>query len=315
MLRLRALPIAVLAVTLVAAAPASATLKIGISEQNSNVFGNTYFTALKMHSGRLVVPWNVAFRHDYWRKVVNAWLAGAAADGVEPLISFGVQELTHRYFGKGPTVKQYTRAVKGFHKLWPQVKVFAPWNEENHVFQITAKHPKLAVQYYKVVKKVCPRCRVLGADVLDGPNLSSWLRRYQGYARQLKISPRIWGLHNYQDANHHRTFRQTWTYRLTKLVKGEIWATETGGQVGFTSTKGRVAYKFNPKRALRAQQYLFKLVGDRRVRSRYRRVYIHNFFGTWSKHKRTNRWDSGLVGLDGKPRPAYFDLKKRIAHG
>jgi hypothetical protein len=49
------------------------------------------------------------------------------------------------------------------------------------------------------------------------------------------------------------------------------------------------------------------------VRKRYERVYIYNYFGTWTKGgRKTNRWDSGLLNLNGTPRPAYKALKRTI---
>ncbi|MCW2966400.1 MAG: hypothetical protein JWM71_172 [Solirubrobacteraceae bacterium] len=305
--------LALIGATLACAAPASARIQIGISEQSPNVFANKYFKALKMSYGRIVVPWNVATRHDYWRKYLTSWLAGAKADHVQPHVAFGIQDFRPKYFGKGPTVPQYVKAVKAFRKRWPTVRVFSPWNEENHQFEVTAKHPRLAVLYYRALKRLCPQCKVLGADMLDDQNLTKWLRLYQGYARRYKIHPQVWGLHNYQDANHHRSFKTSWTFKLTKLVKGDIWSTEAGGLVGFKTVKGRIAYPYNLTRARKAQRYLFTLMANKKVRARYKRVYIYNFFGTWSPTKKHGRWDSGLLGLTGKPRPAYGDLKKIIA--
>jgi hypothetical protein len=266
-----------------------------------------------MRYGRIVVPWNVAELKGYWPRYLTSWLTGAQADHVEPHVAFGVQSLSPRFVGRGPSAAGYAKAIKAFRKHWPQVKVFSPWNEENHSFQVTAKHPRLAVEYYKTLKRICGSCTVLGADMLDDQNLTSWLRRYQAYARQYRISPKVWGLHNYQDANHHRSFRTSWTYKLTKLVKGPIWSTEAGGLVGFKTVKGRVAYRYSPTRARKAQKYLFQLMANKQVRARYKRVYIYNFYGTWSQRRKTNRWDSGLIGLNGRPRSTYSDLKRIIA--
>ena len=290
-----------------AAAPAGAKIGIGISEQNPNVFANKYFKQLKLRYARIVVPWDITTRKDYWRGYLKAWLAGAKADHIQPHVAFGIKAIEPKYFGKGPTPKQYAKMFKRFRKRYPQVRTFSPWNEENHVFQPTARRPKLAAKYYRIVKKNCRGCKVLAADMLDDANLSSWLRRYK---KAVGPSPRLWGLHNYQDANKHRSLKTSWTYQLTKLVRGDIWSTEAGGLVGFKTVKGRVAYKYSLSRQRRAQKYLFKLMANRRVRSRYKRVYVYNFFGTWSKRRKTNRWDSGLIGLNGKPRPAFRDLKK-----
>ncbi len=297
-----------------AAPPAGASIQIGISDQNPNVFVNNYFMALNMRYGRIVVPWNVATRRGYWRHYLTVWLDNAKAAGVEPHVAFGVEGLARRFLGKGPTPARYAKAVIAFRKRWPQVRVFSPWNEENHAFQVTAKHPRLAARYYAILKRQCPGCKVLGADMLDDPRLSSWLKPYLRYLkRYAKTTPRLWGLHNYQDANKHRPLRTSWTYKLTKLVPGDIWSTEAGGLVGFKTIQGRVAYKYSLTRQRRAQKYLFALMANPRVRSRYKRVYIYNFYGSWTARRKTNRWDSGLIGLNGKPRPAYGDLKRIIA--
>jgi len=267
-----------------------------------------------MRYARIVVPWNVATRRGYWRHYLTVWLDNAQAAGIEPHVAFGVEGLAQRFLGKGPTPARYSKAVGAFRKRWPQVRVFSPWNEENHAFQVTAKHPKLAAQYYAILKKQCQGCQVLGADVLDDPRLGTWMQRFRSYLKRYSpTTPRLWGLHNYQDANHHRSFRTSWTYRLTKLVPGVIWSTEAGGLVGFKTIQGRVAYKYSLTRQRSAQKYLFALMANPRVRSRYKRVYIYNFYGSWTATRKTNRWDSGLIGLNGKPRPAYGDLKKIIA--
>ncbi|MCW2990633.1 MAG: hypothetical protein JWM73_1227 [Solirubrobacterales bacterium] len=293
------------------ASPASARLQVGISEQNANMFVNRYFKPLKVKYARIVVPWNIMSRKDYWPGYLKAWLAGAKRTNVQPHVAFNIAGIEPKYFGKGPTPKQYRAMFKKFHKKYPQVRVFTPWNEENHSFQPTAKHPKLAYDYYRAVKQGCPKCTVLAADVLDDANLTSWLRKYKRYHK----GTGTWGIHNYQDANKHRSFKTSWTYKMARSVKGQIWSTEAGGLVGFKTTKGRVAYKYSLSRQLKAQRYLFTLMRNPKVRKRYQRVYMYNFFGTWTKTRKTNRWDSGLLSLAGKPRPAYTDLKKQIKRG
>jgi len=300
-----------LAVLAVPAASAGAKLQIGISEQNPNMFHNKYFAPLRIKYARMVVPWNILTRKDYWPSYLQAWLDGAKATGVEPHIAFNIVDIKPKYFGKGPTPAQYLKMFKGFRKKYPQVRSFTPWNEENHAFQPTARKPKLAYSYYRMARKACPRCKILAADVLDDSNLTSWLRKYKRYYH----GTGTWGIHNYQDANKHRAFSKSWTYTITKLVRGDIWSTEAGGLVGFKTTKGRVAYKYSLTRQRRAQKYLFTLMGNRKVRNRYKRVYIYDYYGTWTAGgKKTNRWDSGLLNysatLNGKPRPAYYDLKK-----
>ena len=105
---------------------------------------------------------------------------------------------------------------------------------------------------------------------------------------------------------------QSWTLKLTRLVKGTIWSTEAGGIVSFRAPSGRTVYPYDPRRAAANLKYLLALMANPLVRSRYQRTYIYNFYGTWDgkpKHKSVNRWDSGLIGINGLPRPAYAVLQ------
>ena len=96
------------------------------------------------------------------------------------------------------------------------------------------------------------------------------------------------------------------TNGYARLVKGQIWATEAGGIVGLKSpSTGRTIFPYSPSRAASSMRYLFQLIHMPQVRGRYTRAYVYCFFGAWDTHEETNRWDSGLLGLNGKPRPAY----------
>ena len=293
------------------AAPASAKLTVGISENNPHFFNDQFFKPLGIKHARMVVPWNVLQRKDYWPAYLQLWLDNAKANGVEPHIAFNIIDYTPKYYGKGPTLGQYRKLIQGFRKKYPTVKSFTPWNEANHSFQPTARKPKLAWQYYLELKRVCPTCKTLVADVLDDASMVTWVRKFRRYYK----GTGTWGIHNYQDGKSRSPIGKSETLRITKLVPGKIWSTEAGGIVGFRTVKGRLALKFNPKRALRDQQHLFKLMRDRKVRRRYERVYIHHYFGTWTKTKEVERWDSGILGANLKPRPAYYDLKKQVKRG
>jgi hypothetical protein len=299
-----------LAVLLLTAAPAPAKLTIAISDQNPSMFGNRHFRALHIHHARIVVPWNVAQRHDYWPRYLRAWLRGARHRHVQPHVAFNIASFDKRHRGKGPSPKRFLRAFKRFRHRYRSVRVFTPWNEANHSFQPTFRKPKLAWRYYRVVRRHCRRCTVLAADLLDDSSMRNWMRRFKRYYR----GRGPWGLHNYQDANKHRSYRHSATRRFARMVRGPIWITESGGIVGFKTIHRRVAYRYSVRRQLRAQRHLFRLLHHRGARSRYKRVYIYNYYGTWTRHRRTNRWDSGLLNLNGRPRPAYRDLRHRQRH-
>ena len=286
-----------------------APLQIGVSDQSPQLFSDPRFSDLGIRYARLMVPWNVALTKGATLDQVRTWLNDASAAGVEPHIAFNTPAYTRANRLRLPSVAAYKRAISAFRRDFPQVRVYTPWNEANHFFQPTARNPQRAAQFYKVLRSSCPKCKVLGADLLDSPNLRSWLR---GYFKAIKIKPRLWGLHNYQDSNHRRPAAKSLTVQLLSLVPGQIWATETGGVVRFQTDKGRVAYKYSPSRAGKSMQYMFSLLHNPLTKGRYRRVYVYNWFGSTTATRAPNRWDSGLIGLDGRARPAFGVFSQEV---
>ena len=90
---------------------------------------------------------------------------------------------------------------------------YASWNEANHCGEPTCHRPALVAAYWRKLRGECPTCRILAAEVLDMPNMTSWVKAFR---RAAKVEPRYWGLHNYIDANRLRT---TGTRRLLKTVQ------------------------------------------------------------------------------------------------
>ena len=84
---------------------------------------------------------------------------------------------------------------------YPWVKTYSAWNEVNHVSQPTSKSPKLAARYYDVLRKYT-RTRKFK---VDGRRRARPAQRRalpaRVHALLAKGSPRLWGLHNYEDVN------------------------------------------------------------------------------------------------------------------
>jgi hypothetical protein len=199
-----------------------------------------------------------------------------------------------------PSIANYTRAVSAFHRRYPWVHLLQPWNEANSATQPTGTRPELAAAYYRALKGVCPTCIIPAADVSDGTNMERWLARFR--AALHGSSPQLWGLHNYSDTNR---FHSSGTQRMLATVPGEIWFTETGGIVSFTTADGRTVLPYNEQRAASAVRYLFSLAALSR---RITRTYIYQ----WKIDFPGNRFDAGLVGLNGTPRPSLgVVLEKR----
>jgi hypothetical protein len=299
---------AVLAGCGLAATPekSDAAVLVGVGDQDAGMFTDPLFSQLGIKKSRYFPSWDVALpRRATEAGWLDQWLNGAAAAGVEPLISFNVNlgSKCPKRPCKLPTVSQYRSAFKAFHKRWPQVKVISPWNEANHRSQPTFKNPKRAAQFYNVVRANCPTCKIIAADVIDEVNMERWLKVFKKTAKR----PRIWGLHNYRDTNKRKGQRLGGTKRLLQAVKGDVWLTETGGIVKFVLPDGRTLFPKSESRANRATKRMFYLA--KRYRSRIKRLYIYH----WKQSSKDNRFDAGLVRLDGTPRPAYFTVKNALA--
>ena len=145
------------------------------------------------------------------------------------------------------------------------------------------------------MKNSCKKCTILAADLLDQRNIDSYLRRFQ---KASKGKGRIWGLHNYNDVNRHKS---KGIQRVLRVTKGQLWLTETGGLVQFKTS----GFKYSPSRAAKATKYLFKLA---KKYKRIKRVYVYRWFGA----PRSERFDSGLVGPKGQTRPGLRQFKKSI---
>jgi hypothetical protein len=264
---------------------------VGIGDQGATFFAAPGFRALKIGKARRVVPWDAMSLHDE-RALTDQWIAAARKAGVEPFITFGA---SRRKPASLPTVQEFRAAFEAFRKRYPDVRVYAPWNEINHRSQPTADHPERAAAYYEVVRDGCPKCTVVAADVLDQAGFDRYLARFR---RALSgPTPELWGLHNYSDTNR---FRTRGTRRMLGAVPGEIWVTETGGVARF----GR-SFPFDLKRQARATAYTFKLLD---LSSRIRRLYLYN----WTGSPPGARFDAGVTNPDGSPRPAYETLRREL---
>jgi hypothetical protein len=264
---------------------------LGIADQKPETFSDPLFRSLGVRRSRLNTPWNSIFTEP---ARLDAWLQAARAAGIEPFVAF-----EHNRGDQCPAMpcslpplSAYKRAIAAFHQHYPWVHLLQPWNEANSGTQPTGKHPAAAAAFYEAVRKICPTCTIPAADVLDSGNLARWLGRFK--AALHGPTPRLWGLHNYTDTNR---FRTSGTREMLRLVPGEVWFTEAGGIVTFETADGRTPLPYDEKRAARAVRFLFHLA---RLSPRIRRIYIYQ----WKIDFPGNRFDAGLVGPDGKPRPA-----------
>ena len=273
-------------------APAPAGKAIGIGDQGAAMFSAPLFRSLHIDKARLVVPWDV-MGDPQQQQLTDQWLSAARKAGVEPFVSFSASRSKPTTL---PTVAQFKSAFLAFRKRWPQVRVYAAWNEINHKSQPTSHDPARAAAFYEVVRDNCSGCTVVAADVLDQAGFPQYLAHFRKAVRG--PAPELWGLHNYSDTNR---FRARGTRKMLHSVPGEIWVTETGGVAKF----GR-DFPFDLKRQARATAYTFHLLD---LSPRIRRLYVYN----WAGAPPGARFDAGLTNADGSPRPAYRTLERELS--
>ena len=281
--------LSVLLVVLLAALGAASSaqaLTIGIADQKPDMFTDPRFLASDLHYARRAVPWD-ALTSPTQTAQIDAWLAGARAADVTPLLSF-----THSSDDR--------RQLPTPERLLYEFRRFRARYEANHCGEPTCHRPQLVAAYWRKLRVACPTCRILAAEVLDMPNMTSWVKAFR---RAAKVEPRYWGIHNYIDANRLRT---TGTRRLLKAVKGQIWFTETGGIVSRTNRR-KVTFPESAEHAAMATRFLFDDLIP--LSRRITRVYLYH----WNSEPGPKTWDSGLIGPTGKPRPAYRVLQRILA--
>jgi hypothetical protein len=288
-LRFRVVLLGALAAGLTAgvAAPALA-LTVGIGDNKPDMFADPRFHAAGVRFARLSVGWD-ALSSPWQVAEIDTWLGAARAANVEPLVSFGHSRTNRRSL---PTPERFLFEFRRFRARYPWVKEYAAWNEANHCGEPTCHRPRLVAAYYRNMRRECPDCRILAAEVLDMPNMVSWVRAFRRAAGE---EPRYWGLHNYIDANRRRT---RGTRRLLRAVKGLVWFTETGGIVA-RHNPHRITFPESAHHAAVATRFVFRRLVA--LSKRATRVYIYQ----WNAGPPPTTWDSGLIGPTGRTRPAY----------
>jgi Glycosyl hydrolase catalytic core len=289
------------------AAPAQAKIVVGIGDQKAGTFDNQLWKDLKLKKVRYLTPWNVAQDSNELAEL-DGFVKRATSARQEVFVHFTAVRgcFNNGKYSKAkkcklPTVKAYTSAFKAFKKRFPKIKVYGAWNEANSPSQPTYKNPKRAADYYKALKKNCKGCKVVAGDLLDTSNLGAYAKKMVRYAGS---GAKLWGLHNYGDANR---FRTKGTATMLKTVPGEVWVTESGGISSFQGSN----LKTSEKTAGKAMKYLFSLAskfGKKRsgYRSKLTRLYPYDFGPTPADA----RFDASLIRPDGTARPAYTEFKK-----
>jgi len=270
---------------------------VGIADQKPEMFAAPLFGELGVRHARYVVPWD-AMDGGFQRTELFTWMRAARAARITPLLSFGHSRRPGREKLR-PSPAGLQRQFRRVRVNFPWAREFVTWNEPNHCSQPLCRRPELAARYFDALTRSCPSCTILGAEVLDTPNMRSWVRRFRAAAEH---EPRAWGLHNYVDANR---FETEGTRELLRGTRGQVWFTETGGIVSRTA-RAKIPFEESPSHAADATRWLF----DRLVplSSRVRRVYVYH----WDPAGSEDTWDSALIDENGRPREAFRVVRARV---
>jgi hypothetical protein len=287
------LALTVLALTLLpAAAHAAAPIGIGIADNKADMFSDARFQALHLRYARIDLRWDVLTDAGATAQL-DLWMAGAKATGAAPLVTFDRSPKRPSY---NPTPQQLAGALKALRARYPFLKDFSSWNEAN-----MNKKPEIVAKWWLALRKACPTCNVLATDLLDKKNMISWAQRFVKAAGR---TPKVWGLHNYVDAN---TLSTKTTKKLLMSVGGSFWFTETGGIVR-RSNSSSVVFPTGTARAAKVTRFIFDKLA--KVSPRIQRVYLYHW-DTGIEGGPT--WDSAFVGPDGQVRPALQVLQVELA--
>jgi hypothetical protein len=293
-----------LLVLLVAAPAADAVRRpvIGIGEQKVGMFSDPRWQRLDLRHVRYIAPWD-ALKDPRQRELLDAWMAAARKSGARVLLGFERSLRSRRHSRRLPSTRAFERQFIRFRARYPTVRDWIVWNEANHPLSLTGNRPGRAARYFDAVARNCAGCNVVAADVLDVSGMAEWVSRFK---RRARMRPRVWGLHNYVDANR---FASKGTRALLEVTgSGQVWFTETGGLVIRREYKrGRVTreFRYSQRRAARSTLHAIELA---RLSSRIRRVYLYH----WRAPLPVTNWDSALIGPRGQERPSYRVLERYL---
>ena len=229
---------------------------------------------------------------------LDAYMAAARGARAHVLVTFAHSRV-EGHEDDIPKPATWRKLFRQFRARYPQVHDFQAWNEANHGTQPTLRAPRRAAQLYDVMRSACRRCTISAPAVLDAPNMLSWIRAFR---RAAKHTVRIWSIHNYLDANRGRSIG---TRKFLRNVRGTVWFTETGG-IANRWVSGRRVRAYTVRHAAVAVRQVFKLA---RLSPRVKRVYFYNWTAPTEARP---RWDSALIGPNGKPRPAYTVIRREL---
>jgi hypothetical protein len=277
--------------------PQQTGVEIGIADQKADMFSDPRFDELGIK--RASVAWDVMTSR--WQVAdLDRWMQSAKKLGVEPLLTFMHSRNQRR---EVPSPLRLKREFRRLRQRYPWATTFATWNEANHCGEPLCHRPKLAAAFYRAMRDECPTCTILAPEVLDMPNMRSWVL---AFGRELGFMPKLWGMHNYVEANRFKMHRLRELLRITRGAR--VWLTEVGGLVRRDNGSTTVIPE-GVRHAGDVTRYIFDRILP--LNPRVRRVYIYH----WNSLSAKDSWDSGLISPSGHERSALYVLSRVLRFG
>lgn len=287
-------------------------IRIGIGDQNAEMFSSPLYQALQLRLTRYFIEWNAIDEPDEIARA-DRFVDAARLAGVKVLMHITTDDISAAPRSPLPSVRAYRRKVNALIKRYrPQgVRDWGAWNEANHRSQPTQKKPRRAARFFMQMRSLCKGCTIVALDVLDQAGVERYIDKW--FAALGSTNARragIIGIHNYSEVNR-KLRKGSRKYPGTKRIidaarahnpAAKFWYTETGGHVKLFRT-------CDSDRAADRTVYMFSLA--KRFRKFIRRLYTYNWTPTATCDDAT-RFDAGIVNPDGSPRPAYHVIKSRL---
>lgn len=285
---LSAAPSAPVAETRIAALPDGPL--IGLADNRPETIFDKRFERSGIRRMRVQVPFDDIARGGLRVRYLDSWLETARGHGIEPLVAFYRSARSPDLL---PSVETFRRNFRLLRRRYPWVRYFSTWDEANFPgAQPTGDSPRRTALYYRALRDECSedRCTVITPGFrADGSAHSTWW--LSEFKRHIGRGPHIWGLVAHPDVNR---FGSDLTRAFLRQTSGPVWVTEVGAVNFF----GRGLRPSIPRQT-RAMHYLMEEYP--RVSERIERMYVYH----WRAAAGNTQWDSALLSVDGRPRPAY----------
>lgn len=269
---------------------------IGMADNRPETLSDPRFRATGIKRVRVAVPYDDVALGGERLAIQDAWFGAARAAAIEPVVTFFRSSR-----GKAilPTPAEFRRAFQLFRARYPWVRLFSTWNEANFTAQPTSRDPERTAAFYRVARDECSgaRCFVLACDFRPDGTLRSarWLAAFQ---RAIGPGPHTWGLSSYVDVNRRSTVL---TRDFLAHTKGRVWVNEVGAVHFFG--KG-----LRPSIARQTRVMGFLTTSYPRLSRRIERIYVYH----WRAAPGDDLFDSALLDLAGRARPAYYEFVRAI---